>query len=118
MDVFALLTAFASEGVPTWVLLSVLALVGYWFFYREMSRGHRDDRKQLDVRTQAFIDDIQEQLERERKYGVEAARRLDQLALELANLRGQNEVLSTHIKMFISCHKQDCPFRDVRKTIS
>lgn len=118
MDVVALLTAFADQGVPMWALLSVLALVGYWFFYREMSQGARADRKQLDSRTQAFIDDIQEQLERERQYGREAAKCLDQLALDLAHVKGQNEVLSTHIKMFISCHKPDCPFRDVRKTLT
>lgn len=118
MDYLALLTAFVNQGVPTWVLLSVLGLVAYWFFYREMSQGSRADRKQLDARTQALLDDLQEQLANERQYGRDAAQRIDKLANDLAYLRGQNEVLSTHIKMFVSCQKPDCPFRDVRKTLA
>lgn len=117
MEFVALLTAFASQGVPTWVLLVVLALAGYWFFYREASQGSRDDRKQLDARTQALLDDLQEQLAREREYGKQFAQRIDDLSLELAEMRGQNLWLDKNIKMFVACYKPDCPFKDVRKTL-
>ena len=119
MDVLATIAqVFLEQGVPTWALLLVSIFAFIYILYAKRSANSNVIRAQLDSQYQRFVDDIQEQLARERKFGVDAAHRVDKLSEDLAYLRGQNQVLGTHIRMFVACDKQDCPFRDVRKTLA
>jgi len=114
----ALSQLFLTEGVPIWALLSVAGLAFYYVFFKEVNSSSLADRKQFYENQRVFIDNLQEQLDREREFGKQATHRMDQLANDIAYLKGQNQVLSKHIQMFVACPKADCPFRDVRKTLS
>lgn len=114
----AIAQSFLTQNAPTWALLLVALLAFVYVVYAKKSTNNLATAKQADAKYQRFVDDMQEQLERERVYGKEAAARIDSLYNDVAFLRGQNEVLTSHMKMFVSCPKPDCPFRDVRQTLS
>ena len=131
MEVLTFLMPLVTDPELRWIGIGILVCIAIYYVWTSSVRNHISIRKQLDNRFDAllvaqttFSNEWQERyeetrglLERERKYGKQQDAKNIELMMQIAEMRGELNVLKQQVGMFLSCPSNDCPFKPIRDTL-
>lgn len=131
MDIGNFLASLVASEELRWLLVTIAGGTGTYFFWNAYAKNHLSTRAQLDSRFDALInaqasftnewqeryEKTQKRLDEEREYGKKLDAKNVELRMQLAEMRGELNVLKQQLGMFIACPSPECPFKSIRDTM-
>lgn len=131
MDIGNFLASLVASEELRWLLVTIAGGTGVYFFWNAYAKNHLSTRTQLDSRFDALInaqasftnewqeryEKTQKRLDEEREYGKQLDAKNVELKMQLAEMRGELNVLKQQLGMFIACPSPECPFKSIRDTL-